>query len=80
MRGGFDLWSGNKDPERRMVWPKTNKQNPETSSPGQEKTRWGGTEGKGREVEKEKWERDTAERTQFFILNSPIRKLTPVTF
>lgn len=35
--------------------------------------------GKEREVEKEKQKRDTAERTQFFILNSPIRKLTPVT-
>lgn len=36
-------------------------------------------EGKEREVEKEKRKRATAERTQFFILNSPIRKLAPVT-
>ena len=46
MRGGFNLRSGNEDPKSRMVWPKTNKQNPEISSPGQEKNRWGGTEGK----------------------------------
>lgn len=35
---------------------------------------------KGGRGEKERREGDKAERTQLIILNSPIRKLTPLTF